>query len=801
MRCFIEAASTPQKTQGAGRGGAGEGGADPRPQEMGPVGSPSGPPRAPTAGLAVPAARVPRVRRDESAAWEPRPGRSVPEPWGHLEDPDAKETQEFVAAQNDLFEHVRAQCDSREPLRDLLEEMMDFEKVGAPFRKGNRWYYFRNSGLQAQSVLFSQSRASPDEPGTVFLDPNTLSEDGTVALSSYGFSKDGRSLAYAVSTGGSDWVEIRLLGVAEDGSPYPLDDRLEWVKFSSISWSHDHRGFFYNCFPKPEGLKGSAGTETDANVMQRLCYHLVGAPQEKDPVVWRAPEDHPHWMCGAEITDDGEWLVLGISEGCDPVNRLFLLPAPRTGRPELETCEGASLCKLVDNFDAQYEYIANEGSVFTFKTNLDAPKYRLVRVDVADGSMWGRPEQWEEVLPESDSVLQWAAALQGDALITCYIEDAKNTLQIRSLASGGLLQNLELPIGSIGGISCNREDSEFFFKFTSFTEPGTIFRCDTAGLVGGDAAPCTADIYRRTNLSYSGFDPDAFETQQVFVQSKDGCKVPMFVIGPKELSHDGANLALLYGYGGFNISLTPSFSVSRLAFLLAYGGVCAVANLRGGGEYGEQWHKDGSLMKKQNVFYDFQACAEYLVSEGFTSPEKLAIEGGSNGGLLVGACLNQRPDLFACGLAHVGVMDMLRFHKFTIGHAWCTDYGCAEESDEAFEYLRGYSPLHNVSRKHCGGQYPACLVLTGDHDDRVVPLHSLKYVAELQYELVHSPADAGEKVVQSNPLVARIDVKSGHGAGKPTKKVIDQTADAYAFVAACTRTPWRGGPEEPPSKL
>ena len=762
---------------------------------MGSAPASSGPLRAPKAGLAIPAGRVPRVRRDESSAWEPRPGKSVAEPWGHLEDPDAPETQQFVAAQNDLFDHVREQCDSRAPLRKLLEEMMDYEKVGAPFRKGARYYYFRNSGLQAQSVLFSQARASPDEPGAVFLDPNALSEDGTVALSSYGFSKDGKSLAFAVSTGGSDWGEIRLLGVADDGSPEPRDDRLEWVKFSSISWSHDHLGFFYNSYPKPAGLKGSAGTETDANVMQRLCYHRTGTPQVDDTIVWEAPEDHPHWMCGAEVTDDGEWLVLGISEGCDPVNRLFLLPAPRPGRPDLETCAGASLCKLVDKFDAQYEYIANEGTVFTFKTNLKAPRYRLVRVDVADEAMWGRPELWEPVLAETESVLQWAAALRGDALITCYIEDAKNTLQVRSLASGELLQDLELPIGSIGGVSCNREDSEFFFKFTSFTSPGSVFRCDTAGLVGsGEASPCTPALYRRTNLSYDGFDPEAFETKQVFVTSKDGTKVPMFVIGPKALTRDGDSLALLYGYGGFNISLTPSFSVSRLAFLLAYGGVVAVANLRGGGEYGEEWHKDGSLLKKQNVFDDFQACAEHLIADGYTSPAKLAIEGGSNGGLLVGACLNQRPDLFACGLAHVGVMDMLRFHKFTIGHAWCTDYGCAEESDEFFEYLRGYSPLHNVDRLRCGGQYPACLVLTGDHDDRVVPLHSLKYVAELQHEMVHAPADAGEEVAQTNPLVARVDVKSGHGAGKPTKKVLDQTADAYAFVAACTRSPWRQAP-------
>ncbi|XP_024368749.1 uncharacterized protein [Physcomitrium patens] len=551
------------------------------------------------------------------------------------------------------------------------------------------------------------------------------------------------------------------------------------VKFSSLAWTHDNRGFFYNRYPEPtKDSIEDAGTETETNLFHELYYHFLGTDQSEDILCWRDSE-HAQWLSYAEVTDDGQYLALSIEEGCDPVNRLYycdLSALPHGLEGLRQNNEQLPFVKLVDNFDAQYELVANEGSIFTFLTNKDAPRYKLTRVNVED------PSSWKDVVPESKTdVLTSADLVNKQQLVLCYMSDVKHLLKLHNLQSGAMLHSLPLEIGSVAEISGRPEDSEFFYSFTSFLTPGTIYRCDLS--------TGTPDVTVLKETKIANLDRSLFETRQVFVPSKDKTKVPMFVVARKGLVLDGNHPALLYGYGGFNVSLTPSFSVSRLVLAQHFGAVIAIANIRGGGEYGEKWHKAGSLANKQNCFDDFIACGEYLVKEGYTQSKKLCIEGGSNGGLLVAACINQRPDLYGCALAHVGVMDMLRFHKFTIGHAWTSDYGCADNAEE-FDWLIKYSPLHNVKRPWENGsesiQYPATMLLTADHDDRVVPLHSLKLLATLQYELCTSV----ENSKQTNPIIARIDTKAGHGSGRPTKKIIDEMVDAYSFFAKMTDSKW-----------
>ena len=703
----------------------------------------------------------PAARRDESVV-DSYHGTDVADPYRWLEDPDAPETAAFVEEQNKLSAPyldtpVKAQ------FRDRMRDLFNFPKFRCPFKRGERFFYYHNKGLQNQSVLYVQDSLE-GEP-RVFLDPNGLSDDGTTALSSTSFSEDGSLMAYALSRAGSDWNTVRVRRV-EEGTD--TDDVLEWVKFSCLSWTHDGRGFFYNRYDAPKEAESlDAGTETDTNVFQKLYYHVLGQPQSEDLLIYEMPE-HAQWMCGAEVTDDGAYIVLTVSEGCDPVNRLLVAPVPVSG-----IVAGMEFTSIVDNFDAQYECIANDDTVFTFKTNLSAPRYKLIRADLALVLAGTAEVAWTDVVPEGEDVLKWATPINNDGLVVAYLRDVKSVLELRSLGTGQLERELPLPIGTVTGFSGRRKDSFMFYKFVSMLTPGTIYHCDLAA--GASAEPT---VFRQVEVP--GFDASQFQCKQVFYPSKDGTSIPMFLMSRKDVELDGSNVTLLYGYGGFNISITPSFSVSRIIFCKHMRGIVAVANLRGGGEYGEKWHKAGSLGQKQNVFDDFQSAAEYLVDNGYTKPERIAIQGGSNGGLLVAACANQRPDLFGCVLAHVGVMDMLRFHRFTIGHAWKTDFGCADVPEE-FKWLFPYSPLHNVRPGRA--QHPAMLLLTGDHDDRVVPLHTLKLIATLQYEL-------GCRAWQTNPLLARIECKAGHGAGKPTEKVIEETADQYAFIARSTGAAW-----------
>ncbi|KAJ6684672.1 PROLYL OLIGOPEPTIDASE FAMILY PROTEIN [Salix purpurea] len=716
----------------------------------------------------------PTARRDVSVIDDYH-GVKIADPYRWLEDPDAEEVKEFVQEQVTLTESVLKTCDTREKLREKITKSFDHPRYYAPFKRGNKYFYFYNTGLQAQDVLYVQD-CLEGEP-EVLLDPNGFSEDGTVSLNTLTISEDAKYLAYGLSTSGSDWITIKVMHVE---NKIVEADTLKWVKFTSISWTHDSKGFFYSRYPAPkEGENFDAGTETDASLYHELYYHFVGTDQAEDILCWRDPEN-PKYMFGAGVTDDGKYLLLYITESCDPVNKVYYcdMSAFSDG---LEGFRGRTdllpFVKLIDNFDAQYQHIANDDTEFTFLANKDAPKYKVVRVDLKD------PGSWIDVVPESEKdVLESACAVNGDKMIVSYLRDVKYVLQIRDLKTGSLLRQLHIDIGSVTGISARRKDSIVFISFASFLTPGIIYQCNL------DTEVPDMKIFRE--ITVPGFDRTEFQVNQVFVPSQDGTTIPMFIVARKNIKLDGSHPCLLYAYGGFNISITPSFSVSRTVLTRHLGAVFCIANIRGGGEYGEEWHKAGSLARKQNCFDDFISASEYLVSAGYTQPKKLCIEGGSNGGLLIGACINQRPDLFGCALAHVGVMDMLRFHKFTIGHAWTSDFGCSDKKEE-FGWLIKYSPLHNVRRPweqhpEQPTQYPSTMLLTADHDDRVVPLHSLKLLATMQHILCSSLKNSP----QTNPIIGRIDCKAGHGAGRPTQKLIDQAADRYSFMAKMLGASW-----------
>ncbi|KAJ7957932.1 prolyl endopeptidase-like [Quillaja saponaria] len=716
----------------------------------------------------------PIARRDESVVDDYH-GVKIPDPYRWLEDPDAEEVKEFVQKQIQLTDSVLQKCDARENLRAKITKLFDHPRYDAPFRRADKYFYFHNTGLQAQDVLYVQD--SLDGEPEILLDPNSLSEDGTTSLNTLSVSEEAKYMAYGLSSSGSDWVTIKVMRI-EDKKVQP--DTLSWVKFSTISWTHDSKGFFYSRYPAPkEGQDIDAGTETNANLYHEVYYHLLGSDQSEDILCWRDSEN-PKYSFEASVTEDGKYILLSIGEGCDPVNKLYYcdmseLPNGLEGFKEKNDL--LPFIKLIDNFDAQYQVVANDGTLFTFLTNKDASKYKLVQVNLTE------PTVWTDVVPEAEKdVLESACAVNGNQMILSYLSDVKYVLQVRDLKSGSFLHQLPIDIGTVDGISARREDSVVFIGFTSFLTPGIIYQCNLEQEV--------PDMKVFREIVVSGFDRSGFKVNQVFVPSKDGTRIPVFIVARKDIVLDGSHPCLLYGYGGFNISLTPSFSVSRIVLTRHLGAVFSIANIRGGGEYGEEWHKAGSLAKKQNCFDDFISAAEYLVSSGYTQPRKLCIEGGSNGGLLIGACINQRPDLFGCALAHVGVMDMLRFHKFTIGHAWTSDYGCSDNEEE-FHWLIKYSPLHNVWRpweQHSdqSAQYPPTMLLTADHDDRVVPLHSLKLLATMQYVLCTSL----EKSPQTNPIIGRIECKAGHGAGRPTQKMIDEAADRYSFMAKMLDAHW-----------
>ncbi|KAB2671512.1 MAG: S9 family peptidase [Verrucomicrobia bacterium] len=657
-------------------------------------------------------------------------GQSVEDPYRWLEDDNSPGTKEWVAAQNRVTFGYLEGIPQRAAIKERMTRLLDFERFGTPAKVGGRYFYTRNDGLQNQDVWYTATAA--DAEPTVLLDPNRLSADGTVSVSGPAVSEDGRLAAYQISASGSDWKEIRVREVATGRD---LPDRLEWVKFSGVSWRKDGTGFYYSRYEAPK----ESEKLTRLNEFQKLCFHRVGTPQSDDAVVYER-RDKPRWGFGGEVSDDGAYLVITSTEGTDRKNRVFYQDLAR----------GGAVADLLVDFDASYDFVGNDGPVFWFKTDLAAPRGRIIAIDTR------KPDRsaWREVLPQGDATLTGASVV-GERLVADYLKDAHSVVRIHRL-DGTFEKEVELPgIGSAGGFGGRRGDTETFYGFAGYTVPGRVYRYDfTTG---------KSTLWRAPKV---GFNPDDFETKQVWVTSKDGTRFPMFVTHRKGLKLDGTNPTLLYGYGGFNISLTPAFSVGNLVWM-EMGGVYAVPNLRGGGEYGEDWHQSGTKLRKQNVFDDFVAAGEWLVNNRYTQPRRLAIQGGSNGGLLVGACMTQRPDLYGACLPAVGVMDMLRFHKFTIGWAWKSDYGSSEDAEE-FRALRAYSPYHNLRP---GVAYPPTLVTTADHDDRVVPAHSFKFAARLQ------ECQAG-----SNPVLIRIESKAGHGAGKPTAKIIEERSDQLAFL-------------------
>ena len=660
-------------------------------------------------------------------------GVAIEDPYRWLEDPDSEATKTWVQAQNRVTNSYLAKIPSRGKIQQRLTQLWDYEKYGTPFKRGQRYFYFKNDGLQNQSVLYTLN--SLDDAGEVLLDPNTLSEDGTIALSGLSISDDAQWLAYGLSTAGSDWIEYRIKNIATGED---TEDRLQWIKFSGASWTKDNRGFFYSRYDEPN----EQTKLEDVNYYQKLYYHRLGTAQAEDTLIYHRP-DQKEWGFSGGVTEDGKYLIIGVWLGTDSKNLVFY--------KDLQNID-SSVVELISEFEASYGVIDNDGDTFWVQTDLNAPRGKVMAIDL------NKPDRdnWQEIIPEAEETLE-SVGLLNNQFVLDYLQDARSQIKIYAL-DGSFVREVELPgIGSAGGFNGKRQDSETFYTFTSFTTPATIYRYDMNTGV--------SQLFRKPQVD---FDPKAYQTQQVFYPSKDGTKIPMFITHKKGIKLDGNNPTYLYAYGGFNISLTPSFSVSNLVWL-EMGGIYAVANLRGGGEYGEAWHQAGMKDKKQNVFDDFIAAGEWLIENKYTSSSKLAIAGGSNGGLLVGACMIQRPDLFAAAIPAVGVLDMLRFHKFTIGWAWCSEYG-SPDNEADFKTLYAYSPLHNLKE---GTNYPATMITTADHDDRVVPAHSFKFAAALQ------AAHEGD-----NPVLIRIETKAGHGAGKPTSKIIEEAADKWGFLMA-----------------
>ncbi len=660
-------------------------------------------------------------------------GATVADPYRWLEDLDSPETQAWVAQQNQVTFAYLNQLPMRAKLQKRLTQLWNYERFGLPVKRAGRYFYTRNDGLQNQSAVYVVDRLNG--PARLLIDPNTLSKDGTVALNNWVPSEDGRYLAYGLAAAGSDWQEWRVLDVA---TGRPMVDHLKWVKFSRVSWTHDNAGFFYSHYDEPQPGEKYTGR----NYYQKLYYHRLGQPQSSDMLIYER-KDEKEWGFDGEVTDDGQYVVIGVWKGTDPKSQLFYrkLRDPN-----------AQVVELLAGFDAKYEFLGNSGSTFFVLTDKDAPLKRIVAIDLEKPEV----ENWREIVPQGEHVIE-DASLVGDHFVVQYLRDATSAVTIYDIA-GKQVREVELPaLGSVSGFRGRQNDPETFFLFTNYTTPGTIYRYDVR--------TGARSVFREPKVD---FNPSDFESKQVFYTSRDGTRVPMMLVYKKGLKLDGNNGTILSGYGGFNIPLTPGFGVTTVAWL-ENGGVYAVANLRGGGEYGRDWHEAGRMDRKQNVFDDFIGAAEWLIANKYTSPDKLAIRGGSNGGLLVGAVMTQRPELFAAAVPAVGVLDMLRYHKFTIGWAWVPEYGSADDAEQ-FKTLLAYSPLHQL---RSGVRYPATLITTGDHDDRVVPAHSYKFAASLQD--VQAP---------DRPALIRIETRTGHGAGTPTTKQIEAAADVLAFLMA-----------------
>ncbi|MCD4710268.1 MAG: prolyl oligopeptidase family serine peptidase [Bacteroidales bacterium] len=656
-------------------------------------------------------------------------GTEVPDPYRWLEDDMSDETAVWVKAQNEVTFSYLESIPFRDALKERMTEIWNYPKMGTPLKEGDLYFYSYNTGLQNQSIIYMKK--SLEEEGEVFLDPNGFSEDGTVALAGLSFSNDHKYVAYGISKGGSDWREFFIKDIATGSD---LEDHIEWIKNSGVSWYKN--GFFYTRFDTPakgDELKGE-------NKNAKAYYHQVGTLQSKDVLVHK-DEANPDRSFHMGVTEDEKYIMLVGYESTSG-NSLAFKKAGLDDTP---------FTWIDEDFDDDYSPIGNHKNILYVLTNNQAPLYRLVGIDLNNPGQ----ENWVDIIPEHEKNVLESATLAGGKIIASYIKDAYNTSSVYQL-DGSLLHEVSIPgIGSIGGFSGKMKDNTAFYSFTSFNYPTTTFKYNIEKNI--------AEVFYTPEVD---FDADAYETKQVFYPSKDGTSIPMFIVHKKGVKLDGTNPTLLYGYGGFNISMTPSFSTTR-AVWLEQGGVFALANIRGGGEYGEAWHKAGTILQKQNVFDDFIAAAEYLIEEKYTSSQRLAIYGGSNGGLLIGAVINQRPELFAVAIPMVGVMDMLRFHKFTIGRYWTVDYGSSDDPEE-FKYLLGYSPVHNISAEK---DYPAVLITTGDHDDRVVPAHSFKYAATLQ-----------ENYTGNNPVMIRINTDAGHGAGKPTDMVIQEYSDVWSFL-------------------
>ncbi len=658
-------------------------------------------------------------------------GTDVKDPYRWLEDDRSPETEAWVKAENKATFAYLDNIPYRDQLKQRLEKLWNYEKIGAPFIEGDYTYFYKNDGLQNQYVIYRYKTGEDPSTATVFLDPNTFKEDGTISLGGTSFSKNGKILAYAISEGGSDWRKILVMDVE---SKKIIEDTLVDIKFSGMSW-YKNEGFYYSSYDKPKGSELSAKTD-----QHKVYYHKLGTPQKEDQLIFGGTPEEKHRYIYANVTEDDRYLIISPRVSTSG-NKLYIKDL---------TQPNAKLVEIIGNTDSDTYVIENEGSKLFLVTNLNAPNKKIVTVDASNPT----PENWVDFIPETKNVLSPSTA--GGYFFTEYMVDAVSKVMQYDY-SGKLIREVELPgVGSASGFGAKKEDKELYYSFTNYVTPGSIYKYD---IENG-----TSELFRKPNID---FNPENYESKQVFYKSKDGTKVPMIITHKKGLALNGKNPTILYGYGGFNVSLTPSFSIAN-AVWMEQGGIYAVPNLRGGGEYGKAWHDAGTQLKKQNVFDDFIAAAEYLIDNKYTSSDFLAIRGGSNGGLLVGATMTQRPDLMKVALPAVGVLDMLRYHTFTAGAGWAYDYGTAEDSKEMFEYLKGYSPVHNVKE---GVQYPATMVTTGDHDDRVVPAHSFKFAAELQ-----------AKQTGNNPTLIRIETDAGHGAGTPVSKTIEQYADIYGFT-------------------